>query len=791
MKRGIYLFMTLWLFSLVGCDQKSEQQTESKQTTNSEVLSELGIQVPTDQNREFSYTDKKSGYYYARTHHQDNKETDGRATFYGWNIATQQLFKDYELKIDGAPVDRQNANVTIYPHQAVREYKNATETFRMFDMKPVLFIKLDNIQGEHISLKLFGQQIKFKEQDKGYALYELGKAVGKTVAVSTLKASNIKVLEDGTIQDKADQSNGFIIAFGDTKENAEKLIEATRNNADKWFDERVARMEKLITDNTYLQSSSDSLDKAVKWISLTMDQLITKQMGTGIYAGLPWFNDYWGRDLFIAVPGATLVTGQFNVAREILLSFAKFQNKDEGSKYYGRVPNRARPDDIIYNTTDGTPRFVIELLDYIKYSGDTTLIEELYPAVKRSIEGPIHYWVDQKGYLTHEDADTWMDAKIDNKIPWSPRGNRANDIQALWYDQLRAGAYFAKVMGEKEDQKEWTALADKLQKNFEKDFFDKQHHYMADRINKDNKKDFSIRPNQLFALKLVKRDETKMEITKTAWENLVFPWGVASLDQKHEDFHPYHENPEFYHKDAAYHNGTIWQWNNGIAMQRMIELGQQDMAFELFKNMNRDALTRDGVGSIAENADALPREGKILPKLTGTFLQAWSNSEHLRVWYQYFLGIRPNAIENKITLAPRVPTELTQLKYQVKVFDGTLKGEVLKEEAKTTYFYHFNGITPTIKLEMLNYAPTEVILKEGQALKVTTNGDGFMNIETINEDNSTDQLTKVGPDKKELSRQQNINEFFKDIKFAEPLPLNPQSKALSGKGVLRKERMEK
>ena len=107
-------------------------------------------------------------------------------------------------------------------------------------------------------------------------------------------------------------------------------------------------------------------------------------------------------------------------------------------------------------------------------------------------------------------------------------------------------------------------------------------------------------------------------------------------------------------------------------MQRMIEYGQVDTAWELFKNMNRQALHEGAVGSLSENADAHPREGQAWVNRSGTFLQAWSNAEHLRVWYQHFLGIRPDLLNGKIIVEPRIPSEITSIETSVKVGNGTL-----------------------------------------------------------------------------------------------------------------------
>ena len=105
-------------------------------------------------------------------------------------------------------------------------------------------------------------------------------------------------------------------------------------------------------------------------------------------------------------------------------------------------------------------------------------------------------------------------------------------------------------------------------------------------------------------------------------------------------------------------------------MQRMIEYGQKEMAWQLFKNMNRQALVEGAAGSLSENADAHPREGKSRAALSGTFLQAWSNSEQLRVWYQHFLGIRPDMMNKTIYVEPRLPEEITDLETSMMVGNG-------------------------------------------------------------------------------------------------------------------------
>lgn len=143
--------------------------------------------------------------------------------------------------------------------------------------------------------------------------------------------------------------------------------------------------------------------------------MINQEFGySGIWAGLPWFKDGWGRDTFIALPGICLVNGDFATAKSIIEDFARLQETRPDSVHYGRIPNRVSSDSqIIYNTTDGTPWMIRELLEYLNYSGDTAFASKLYPVLKHFISGVERHYLADDGCMLHRDPDTWMDAKIE------------------------------------------------------------------------------------------------------------------------------------------------------------------------------------------------------------------------------------------------------------------------------------------------------------------------------------------------------------------------------------------
>lgn len=609
----------------------------------------LDITVSREENREYSFTDKTSGFWYGRTHQDTPSDW-----FAGWNVFKKRVLSDYTVYLDGEQLKRADATkVVVNPLYIRREWGEVSEQLSLVDNNLIVVVDIVAPAAAEIAVEL---------------TYP-GEADRSMIGICGKKGTAAVFNEGRYVLPAAE--GGFILTYG-TPAEQEALAAKFVAEGEKLLHARRHRMETFLNTTNPIKSNLEDLDKALSWLVLTMDELITEQQGKGIYAGLPWFNEYWGRDMFIAMPGATLVTGQFDYTKEILKDFSKFQDTDLASVTCGRIPNRANAEGILYNTADGTPRYVIEAEELLDYTGDKSFLADIYPSIVLSTEQSLLHHTDARGYLLHEDADTWMDVKR-NGIPGSPRGNRANDIQYLWFKQLIAASHLARLMGDNERAETWQAAADKVAANFEQDFCDKDRVLIYDHLNTDGTPDLQMRPNQLFCFELVSDDAFKKAVTRRCWEELVYPWGVASLAQDDPQFHPQHENWHYYHKDDAYHNGTIWLWNNGIAMQRMIEYGQKETAWKLFTNMNRQALVQGAVGSLSENADAHPREGRDWVNLSGTFLQAWSNSEQLRVWYNYFLGIHPDLMNGRVLVAPHLPAAITDLETSMRVGAGFVR----------------------------------------------------------------------------------------------------------------------
>jgi len=644
---------------------------------SSSLVESLGIEVR-EGSREFAFTNKQTAYYYGETH------AANRSAWQGFNVAGQEVLDDYEIEIDDQKLDRSSAlSVVVYPDYMKRVYAgNIIETVRLADSIALLALTISSPTAVHVDVVPLFTGIRSADQVRvhlhGDAVLLARKPHRAEIerAPLWLAMRGLEMLPQQRttrrrnsfspilLVSRARTEHTFVFAAGETAEEAERVARIYLAQKDAFDTQRRERMERLLRE-TLVETENQRFNRALAWAKLSLDALIMHQKFKGIFAGLPWFNNYWGRDTFIALPGATLVVGRFREAKEILRSFASAQQLDSSSSEYGRIPNIITPTERAYNTADGTPRFVVIAREYIDRSGDTAFIREISPSIVRSIEGTLRYHSDSLGFLTHADADTWMDA-VGPEGACSPRGNRANDVQALWAQQLDAGVWFAEQLGDSAQAHRWRAQLDLLRKNFQQWFV--HGRTIVDHLNADGSADAQMRPNQIFTAPLL-NDTQRASVVQTVINKLTYTYGVASLSQEDENFHPFHVYPPYYPKDAAYHNGTVWTWLQALVISELCRFDRHEFAYQLTDDAIHQILDRGAVGTQSELLEAIPRPGETEARLSGTFSQAWNLAEFIRNFYDDYLGVRVSLRQHHLALRPRLPNVLGTVRATIN-FDG-------------------------------------------------------------------------------------------------------------------------
>jgi glycogen debranching enzyme len=596
--------------------------------------------------------------------------------FHGVTRDKRKLFENIRLLLGDSLLDPATATVTVTPAQLVRRYPfaNTREEWTFADSLTLLILRVTTeYRGEAAVIPMWSAAFSTVTGSAGGG--RLTVTSGITGSAAVLPARGQWEAPDPTVVARMrNPAPAAVPAWYATRIDADTLLVAVefspagtpqRTRADLAALEEAKRERVLAGLESFNFRCGDAaVQDAVRWVIASMDALVMEH-ADGIYAGLPWFDDFWGRDTFIAFRGALLVTGRFEEARDVLRAFMARQNTDASDSSYGRIPNRVQPGETIYNTADGTPLFVRAVYDYVNWSGDTAFPREAAPALRRALAGTLRYHCDASGCIVHGDAETWMDA-VGPDGPWSPRGKTALEIQTLWLGQAQWSRELFRFLGDKEDQRLADSIrriaSDGLWKRFARNNGNSfspegeldERSGIPDHINGDGSADTTIRPN-VFLIQLgVNTLPYPVGAWMTALEHCVSRDGVASLSFSDPNFHPWHEEPRRYPKDAAYHNGTIWTWLTGPVVSTLCQLREEDSAWILTSALLRLLHDQGAIGTLPECTDACPRPGHDAPRWSGTFSQAWSDAELLRTIVEDYMGLQGYNLESR-RYSPRQP----------------------------------------------------------------------------------------------------------------------------------------
>ena len=360
--------------------------------------------------------------------------------------------------------------------------------------------------------------------------------------------------------------------------------------------------------------------------------LVDEPEGKTVIAGYPWFGD-WGRDTMISLPGLTLATRRFQIARTIICTFARYLDR-------GMLPNLfpdagETPE---YNTVDAILWYFEAIRAYYAATGDKALLREIWPQLTAVID-----W-HQRGtrYHIHLDSDgliyagepgvqlTWMDAKVGDWVV-TPRIGKPIEISALWYNALRCMEQFAGVLGK--PVQDYKTLAQHTLTGFQRFW---QGAYCYDVLDGPEGDDGALRPNQIFAVSLplvggeisssLLTLDQQRAVVDVCGRELLTSHGLRSLAPSHPQYiGTYGGTP--LQRDGSYHQGTTWGWLLGPYVEAHYRVYKDvAQAKELLKPLVQH-LNGGCLGSLSEIFDG---DAPMTPR--GCFAQAWTVAEVLRVW---------------------------------------------------------------------------------------------------------------------------------------------------------------
>ena len=395
------------------------------------------------------------------------------------------------------------------------------------------------------------------------------------------------------------KTDKVVLSFSKNKEKAKKEadyvfrnIEMLRKKQKEYYD-TLLKSKKSIKNNVLMAYSCaiNSLD------SLVVDD-------KGIFAGLPWFFQFWTRDEAISLK-ALMLCENFSLAKNILFRHLK------SVLYDGKLP--IKPDSLLRSADSAgwiSKRaenliYILKNKKILEKHFTRNEIKKIEERIGHSLDFMIKYHTKEHLVLNNE-KETWMDSL--------QRDGFRIEIQAMQLSMY-------KLMHGLTNNKIYQELENNLKKEVRKKFWNRK--CLADGLN-----DFTIRPNIFIAAYMYPKLLTKKEwiacfdnALRHLWNN----WGGVSTVDKKSEFFISESTGEI---NESYHNGDSWFWINNLAAIVLHRLDKE--RYKKYINKILEASTKEILwqGAIGHHSEL--SSSKEL-KSEGCLAQAWSAAMYIEL----------------------------------------------------------------------------------------------------------------------------------------------------------------
>ncbi|WP_123043047.1 glycogen debranching N-terminal domain-containing protein [Cohnella candidum] len=416
-------------------------------------------------------------------------------------------------------------------------------------------------------------------------------------------------------------------------------------------------------------------------------------------AGLPWFAVPFGRD--------SLITSLFMLplnagkVRGTLRTLAATQGEKTDpwrDERPGKIMHEIRFGELVqtgqspfgpyYGTVDATPLFLVVLGEYVRWTGDAALAEELKPNVLRALA-----WIDENaggtegGFLSYrQEAEKgfpnqgWKDSSnsiVHETGEYASSPIALSEVQGYAYQAKKTLAPIFRLLGDVElaDRLEQEAAA--LQARFEEAYWMEDERFYAIALDEDARqvRSVSSNPGHLLMSGLPERSRAESVARRLVSEDMFNGYGVRTMSTQATGYYP-----------MSYHNGSVWPHDNGMILLGLGKLGLKQEAGRVITGL-LDASSHFEYRRLPElfcGYGSSESDGPV-PYPTTCSPQAWAAATSF-AFVQAMLGIDPNVPERKIALNPFLPEGFGELTVsRLPVGQGHLTVKLVRTPGQDDY----------------------------------------------------------------------------------------------------------
>ncbi len=335
--------------------------------------------------------------------------------------------------------------------------------------------------------------------------------------------------------------------------------------------------------------------------------IINDKKRFGLFAGLPWFFQFWSRDSLISLKAIS--KSDEKIAKKILFGYLNSINDD------GRLPNLVgKHKSRSLGNSDSHGWLFLRCKEIMQIRKRYIMSNKIIKSLKKSINLLLKFHTLDL-FEVNDKLETWMDTDYENDT----RQGARIEIQAL-----RLNMY--KLMFELTKNEKYKALENILRLKVREKFWNGQ--ILADGLN-----DFTIRPNVFITAytypELLSYDEWEACFDNSL-KNLWLEWGgLSTIDKSNQLFYDTNTGENV----KSYHRGDSWFWINNLAaivLHKVNKIKYKDSIKKIINASTEEILWKGCVGCHSELSSAKNLESQ------GCFSQAWSNAMYMELIEEVF-----------------------------------------------------------------------------------------------------------------------------------------------------------
>lgn len=392
-----------------------------------------------------------------------------------------------------------------------------------------------------------------------------------------------------------------------------------------------------------------------------------------VAAGAPWFMALFGRDSLLS-SWMALPLDQ-DLARGVLQELAENQGKRSDpvtEEQPGRILHEVRFDrtsarllggaNTYYGTVDATPLFVMLVAELARWSGISSTITALMPAVDRALDwindqaglddgGFLEYHRTSPGGLENQGwKDSWDGIRHhDGSVASGPIA--LCEVQGYVYAALRGRAELASAMGDQDTARVMNRRAETLKSRFHHEFWLPDRQWYAVGIDGGNNPIGSLTSNigHLLWTGIVPDQFARKVAGQLVGEPLFNGWGLRTLASDNPGYNP-----------LSYHCGSVWPHDTALAVAGLARYHHDEEAQRLSAGLL--AASAWSAGRLPELFAGLARDdlASPVPYPASCSPQAWAAASPLLL-IRAMLGLEPNLLTGQLRVRPRLPPDVEHL----------------------------------------------------------------------------------------------------------------------------------